>query len=243
MRIYIADDDRLVRQGLSAMILRDLSDVEIVGEAASGQAAIAEISALMPDVVITDVKMPDIDGVQLTALITKLGGGIRTIILSGHNDYDYVRQSMKNGAIDYLLKPVIKTELFSLLRSIQSHPGEHTFQHSKEIPSNVKNAQNYIKQHYAEKLTLEIVANSVHLHPSYLSELFTTHIGTSFSAYTMEIRIDRAKELLLGTQYKISSICEMVGYDMMSFSRAFKHITGVSPAQYRKSRGGIADNK
>lgn len=242
MRIYIVDDDKLIRSGLRAMIMRSIGNVEIVGEASSGKTALEEIAALLPDVVITDVKIPIINGVELTALITRMNKGIKTIVISGHDDYDYVRRSMKNGALDYLLKPIIKEELIAILKLIGAR-GESDSALSKELPNVIKSAQNYIQKHYAEKLTLEVVSSYVHLSPSYFSELFVTHVGMSFSAYTKEVRITHAKELLLGTQYKISTICEMVGYDVVSFSRAFKRITGISPAQYRKSHGIITDEE
>ena len=236
MRIYIVDDDRFIRQGLQATIMRNLENVEIVGEAADGQSAIADIAELLPDVVITDIKMPILDGVQLVALIVGLGKGIKTIVLSGYDDYAYVRQSMKNGAMDYLLKPIEPKQLFSLLKLIQYHSDGVALSTISTLPELVDNARTYIHKHYAEKLSLQVVADYVHLNSSYFSELFKTHIGKPFGAHLAEVRINHAKELLINTQYKSYEICEMVGYEeVVSFNRAFKRITGASPGDFKKS--------
>ncbi len=120
MRILIAEDDRAIQKGLSIMIDGFGNDFKVVGTAPNGQIALEVIERLKPDVLITDIKMPIMDGNELTRRLRESGIPIKIIVLSGYDNYKYVRESMKNGAVDYLLKPVENQELFELLMKVKS---------------------------------------------------------------------------------------------------------------------------
>ncbi|MGL4739041.1 MAG: response regulator [Cellulosilyticaceae bacterium] len=98
----------------------------------------------------------------------------------------------------------------------------------------IKTAQNYIQEHYAENLTLNTLADFLFIHPIYLSKLFKERTGQNFIDYLTDIRIEKAKELLTQTHFKIYDISEMVGYESSKyFSKLFKDIVGVTPKAYR----------
>ena len=99
----------------------------------------------------------------------------------------------------------------------------------------IRQAQQYVKDHYAEKIMLEDIANAVSLSPVYFSSLFKKETGQNFSAYLSEFRMDKAKELLVRSNETISAIAEQVGYvEQKYFSQQFKKIVGVKPNVYRK---------
>lgn len=98
----------------------------------------------------------------------------------------------------------------------------------------VKRATQYIAQHFSQPLTLENVANHVHLNPAYFSTLFKQHAGCSFKAYLNLVRIEEGKRLLSSTDYSIIDIAVAVGYETQSyFSKVFKRMTGLTPKQFR----------
>ena len=234
MKVFIVDDEKIIRKGISSILQQHIPSLEIIGEAADGAEALEKISANTPDIVITDVKMPTMDGVELTKELHRQHPSIKIIVLSGYDDYNYVRQSMKNGALDYLLKPIDKHEFLSLINLLvrnESEPKEQPKIDSNEL---ISNAKNYIRKHYSDDITMTQVADYVHLNPSYFSKLFRTKTGLTFSVYLTDVRISQAKQLLLNPNIKIYEVCEKVGFsDSVTFNRSFKRVVGVSPSEFR----------
>lgn len=99
----------------------------------------------------------------------------------------------------------------------------------------VAEIQNFIRQHYQENISLNMLAEQFYMHPNYLSRLFKEKTGKNFVDYLVQIRMQKVKELLKNSDYKIIEICSMVGYDNpRSFSKAFKHYAGMTPKEYRE---------
>ncbi len=110
IRILIADDHDLVRAGFRAL-LEKLDDCEVVAEADDGRQALRLVEQLRPDVVLMDVKMPSLNGLEATALITRDYPSVRVVILSMYTTEEYVIQALRAGASGYLLKDAATTEL------------------------------------------------------------------------------------------------------------------------------------
>ncbi|NEO85699.1 MAG: response regulator transcription factor [Spirulina sp. SIO3F2] len=103
IRILLADDQDLIRRGLKAL-LRVETDLEVVGEAADGQAAIAQALNLQPDIVLMDIRMPVMDGVAATQALQQQCPQVKVLVLTTFDDDDYVTRALQNGAVGYLLK-------------------------------------------------------------------------------------------------------------------------------------------
>ncbi len=119
VKIFIVDDDTVIRAGIKKVINRYLPENIVVGEAADGQEALDAITDKRPDILITDIKMPVLDGVELIRTLKNKGIGIKIIVLSGFEEYSMVRESLKNGAEDYLLKPVDTKVLIDLIKKLE----------------------------------------------------------------------------------------------------------------------------
>ena len=117
IRLLIADDHRLFRRGL-CQICEAWSDFEVVGEAENGQEAVDLARRLKPDVILMDINMPILDGVQATRLITEDNPSVRVIILTMHRQDQYVFEAMKAGARGYLLKDIDQHELAGAVRAV-----------------------------------------------------------------------------------------------------------------------------
>lgn len=117
LRVLLADDHTLVRAGLRKL-LESITDVEVVGEADDGLALLQLAEQLQPNLVLMDIAMPGLNGLETTARLTKAQPGVRVIILSMHQNEEYVRQALRNGASAYLLKDAAPLELEFALKSV-----------------------------------------------------------------------------------------------------------------------------
>jgi len=117
IRVVIADDHHLVRQGLRALLER-AGDIEVVGEAADGPEALALVERLRPDVLVLDIAMPHLNGVEAVGRLRSLGVKTRALVLSMYADEAFVRQALRNGAKGYLLKRAVAEELLLAVRAV-----------------------------------------------------------------------------------------------------------------------------
>jgi len=122
IRVLLADDHTIVRQGLK-LILAAQPDFEVVGEAANGRDAADLAEKLKPDIVLMDVQMPDLNGIEATRRMVAANSRIKVLVLSMHKEALYVREVLKAGARGYILKDAIDTELLSAMRSVARGDG------------------------------------------------------------------------------------------------------------------------
>src|SRR5690554_3218702 len=117
IRVLLADDHSLFRAGVQAL-LSNIEGVEVVGEADSGRKAIEMVRACSPDVVLMDIAMPEMNGLETTTRVTKEFPGVRVIMLSMHAGEEYVMQALRAGASGYLLKDAATSELELAVRAV-----------------------------------------------------------------------------------------------------------------------------
>ena len=117
IKVLLADDHNILRAGLKSL-LETASNIEVVGEADNGRDTVALVRQLDVDIVVMDVAMPDMNGVDATSKIVKLAPDVRVLALSGHNEGVYVKGMLEAGAKGYLLKDAATTELITALNAI-----------------------------------------------------------------------------------------------------------------------------
>ncbi len=122
IRIVLADDHSVVRQGFRR-ILEAQPDMEIVGEASNGREALEEVANLTPDVVVMDVAMPELNGIEATRRIKEATPRTRVLALSMHKDSVYVREILRAGARGYLLKDAVDEDLIAAVRAVSRGEG------------------------------------------------------------------------------------------------------------------------
>lgn len=138
LKILLVDDEDITRKGMMKIINRAQAGFEVVGEARNGLEALYSIENNPPHVVITDIQMPLMDGRELVTKLENKYPQIRKIVLSGYNDFNYVRSTMKCGAADYLLKPVDSEELINLLKKIEDDIQQEKEKRQNEIDLKIK---------------------------------------------------------------------------------------------------------
>ncbi|MER5347166.1 response regulator transcription factor [Streptomyces mirabilis] len=117
IRVVLADDQQLIRTALR-MVIADIEDVEVVGEAADGEEAVTRTEELRPDVVVMDIRMPGVDGIEATRRITTGAGESRIVVLTTFDDDDYVYGALRAGASGFLVKDMAMDDIIGAIRVV-----------------------------------------------------------------------------------------------------------------------------
>ena len=235
--VYIADDEMWVIVGLKKRIEKTGLPFQVVGEANNGVMALEEIEKKKPDILFTDIRMPGYNGLELLELLRKKELDTKVVLISGYAEFEYAQSAIRNGAYDYLLKPIDQDKLQTVLERILGDGSTESGNVQELVaPSTIRKIMDEIKEHYTENITLTGLAEKYSISVSYLSELLKEHLQLSFSEYISSKRIQKAKELLADDSLSIEQIAEQTGYnDYFYFTKVFKKNTGISPSKYRKN--------
>lgn len=253
-QVMIVDDEPGVLEQLTEYVHQADLGFHVVAKALGAEDACYYLKMIKPDLIITDIRMPVTDGLSMLRQLRAAGWTGRAAVVSGHEDFAYAQEAIRLGVSDYLLKPVFPENVRALLERIEqffrqdqttkarlrseieaeiiSEPVEKD---EPVLPSYLAQAKNYIREHYAEPLTLSHIAKIVSVNPAYLSSRFAKHCGQNFLEYLTHYRVEKARELLKNTNLQIQEIAERVGYgDVAYFNRIFRRETGRTPGAYRK---------
>src|SRR5579864_8234 len=119
IHVIVADDHTILRAGLR-MMLNATPDIEVIGEASDGKQAVAEALRLVPDVIVMDITMPECNGIEATRQVKKLLPETRVLVLTMHENEEYLFQMLRAGAAGYILKEALDTELINAIRVVYS---------------------------------------------------------------------------------------------------------------------------
>lgn len=237
LRVLLVDDEIMIREGFKRLFNWDGHDCEVVGEAADGMEALTKIDSLQPDIAIMDINIPIMNGFKVIQLARIKHPDMAFVIVSGYDDFAYCREALRLQITDYILKPVNYEEFgtcidnlkIALFRRRPVRPEER----QEERP--IQSIARYLQEHLAEDVSLSVLAEEFHMSAQYISQLFKSEIGVNFLAYLTNIRMERAKNLLLSTPLSIAEVSEQAGYgDYRVFTKAFKKSEGITPSQYRR---------
>lgn len=237
--LLIVEDEYLVRQGIRSLVDFERFQIDQINEAKDGVEAWDFIEKHQPDIVLTDINMPRMNGIQLAQLIKEAYPHIHLVFLTGYDEFDYALSAVKLGADDYLLKPFSKADIEEMLakvvKGLRKEEKEERVQRLIETKERSMLEQAIQERLGDVELTLKSLGNQLGFSPNYLSVLIKKELGISFQQYLIQERIKKAKLLLLTTDLKIYEIAEQVGFeDINYFSQRFKQIEGITPRQFKK---------
>lgn len=251
VKLILVDDEQLFLNSLARYITAHMPDFEICGCFHNGKDALAYMQTHKVDIMITDINMPEMDGLALVREAYLHFPDCTSVILSGYSEFEYARTAIKYHVSQYLLKPVDYRELKSCLEELhgihcqtaskavnsKNAHGENRPQVPSANPphsSQIQKAIQYIHQNYSKDLSRDSLASALFISPSYFSIQFKKEMGVSFMEYLTKIRITVAIELLK-SNLRINDIAERVGYrNRNRFIINFKETTGFTPSEYRK---------
>ena len=237
LRVLLVDDEIMIREGFKRLFDWEGHDCQVVGEAADGMEALAQIDTLRPDIVIMDINIPIMNGLKVIQVSRLKHPNTAFVIVSGYDDFSYCREALRLQITDYILKPVNYEEFGTCIDNLkislfQQRVAEEPEQQEERTITGITR---YLQEHLAEDVSLAVLADQFHLNPQYISQLFKSEIGVGFLAYLTNIRMEKAKKLLLSTSLPIADVAEQSGYgDYRVFTKVFKKSEGSTPSQYRR---------
>lgn len=252
-KLLIVDDEMPTLNGIHRVLNKWGQGQYEILTAENGEEAM-ELLKLHGDAIllmVSDIRMPKRDGLSLLQWLNRRGSRTLTILLSGHAEFEYARVALRNGASNYLLKPVSESVLLAaveqtLLRAEQERSDRAKIQMADQHPELfreepvvnnpcIQEAIDYVKLHLNTPLTAQKVAEQIHLNSSYFSVLFKEETGLTFTDFITKERFRKAKELLLRTDLKMYEITEQIGYQTAShFVKVFQDQEGVTPKKFRE---------
>jgi len=260
VKVVIVEDEKLLRRELSLTTPWEELGCELLGEAENGLKGLLLIKRVRPHIVITDIRMPGLDGLNMIKKARNNNYHPQVILLTGYSDFEYARSALRLGVIDYILKPVDDEQLYTLLRQIvqriedyivnnENTEGfnilkgsrlslfnEYFKPHGNNVVERyVQLAIDYIHTNYQTDIALHDTSEHLKISAGYLSRMFKECTGYTFLRYLTLFRLRQSILFLKDQHFQISEIAYKSGFlNPGYYIQLFRRHTGVTPGQYRK---------
>lgn len=249
LKLFIAEDEEIIRRGLVCTIDWLRMGAKVVGEAADGVAALKAIHEAAPDVVLTDIRMPRMDGLELARQLRREHSAARIVFLTSYADFEYAQEAVRLQAADYLLKPVDEEELAAVLRRIAADKAAipaapavpelfHEYHTGNPYVHHVLAA---IKNGYQGRLSIETLAAEQGVSVSYLSRKIKEETGKTFGTLLAQYRLQQSINLLAAGTWRVYEVAEQTGFgDYKNYCAVFKKYLHTTPKAFMQQvTGGL----
>lgn len=250
IRVLIVEDEDIIRKGIAYTMDWTGMGCVIVGEAADGREGVEKILELEPDIVMADIRMPYMDGMEMIRQ-TRDKVHYKSIILTSYAEFSYAKQAIDLKVSDYLMKPVDEDELKQVIAKITAEIArereieqlyekqntgmdmhEYYVRASQESP-HITQMIKITEERFQEKLSVEGIAEELGVSASYLSRKFKNATGLTYLDFLNKYRVQQAIRLLETGKYKVYEVSEMTGFtDYKHFNTVFKRYTNQSPKEF-----------
>ena len=248
LKVLVVEDEEMIRKGIVLAVDWAALDCVVVGEASNGAQALEAVERYDPSLIITDLKMPVMDGLEMLRQLRERGNNAFVIILTAYDSFAYAQTALRLGAVDFLLKPFHDGELeqaVTRLKQRMDRAGQGGEKGPAPLPlpelkkgdksKYVLEAMAYIGEHYHEpNIGVAAIAQHLGISEGHLSHTFKKETDYTLLNYLTRYRVHRATELLRDCRQKVYEVAEQVGYrDIAYFSATFKKLVGMSPSEYQ----------
>ncbi|WP_106768111.1 response regulator transcription factor [Paenibacillus faecalis] len=259
IKVLLVDDEAPILNNLNKVIPWKDMGMEVVGLARSGMDALEIAKEHDPDLVLSDIRMPLMDGLTFITKLRENGSTAEIFLLTGYQEFEYAREAIKLRVKDYISKPIHYFELEERIREIgeeirkkqlkekylktvsliESEPDPDTV---KKTPEQLMtSALDYINTNLGADLGIEELSDYLGISSSYFCLLFKNHVGFTFVEYLTKQRMEAAKFLLTNSDKNIAQIGAFVGYhERRYFTKVFQKSTGMTPSEFREVCGSTS---
>lgn len=248
--VVFVDDNPLILQSLRHSIPLESLGYQLAGAFTNSSEAFAFCCENRPQMLITDIKMPGMSGLELIERLQTVYSNFSSIVITGYDEFAYAQKALRLGAIDIILKPIDDESLIAALRrasglrdasthsaetaAVAADSGFHALDPEIQTTAAVRRALDYLQDHLSEKTSLAELADYAGLSSAHLSKLLKKETGMNFVDINNRMRVEKAITLLTDGRYKVYEISNMVGIDNYAyFYQIFKKVTGKSPKEYQ----------
>lgn len=256
-KVLIVEDEDIIRRGLVFSLHWDDLDCAVVADCANGEEGVLAIRRYNPDIVITDISMPVMDGLKMIQNTYEMYE-YAAIILSGYSDFEYAQSAIRYGVLGYLLKPLRKQELREAVerakkecqrrdfyKSHQSQPLRLAEDFIKEFRTSysgndkvVHQMMDFVTVHYQQKILMSDLQKELNYSDTFLNKKFKEAIGTTFMEYVNRYRIRQAIDMMSEQNMTLQDIAWKCGIgEYKYFNIVFKKYLGCSPREYMSDMG------
>jgi len=254
LKVLIVEDEDIIRKGLAYTIDWLSIGYVLCGEAANGEEGLCKIRELKPDVVIADIMMPKLNGIEMIRL-AKEEVRFQSIILTSYAEFEYARQALELRAFEYLMKPVSVVELKEVMvklhdQILEDNEKELLYKQKNQGMDiyNLSSCDNYknpyvvkaiekMKKDFTDKISIESIAEELGVSISYLSRKFKEETGHTYLDFLNLYRVQQAIKLLDEGIYRVYQVSDMTGFtDYKHFCTVFKRYTNSSPTDFIKNK-------
>jgi len=243
IKILVVEDETLLRNHLIKLIKSiNCIPIQIIGDTTNGVEAYKIIEKELPDLVISDIKMPGGDGLTLAKKVHDNYPTIKFVILSGYDEFSYAQTALRSDVKEYLLKPIdkelFKNTILNISNQIFSENETFVINNSSQDKKQMCDfIINYLDNNFNKDISIADLSVKCGFTQEYLGKIFKKYTNQTISQYIINLRVKEAEKLLIKyPNMEIYRVAELVGYKENSFyfSRIFKNKTGIQHSEYRK---------
>lgn len=261
IRVLLVEDEAIIRRLIACTTDWTSLGCTLAGEAENGAQGLEMIRTLAPQLVISDIRMPEMDGIEMLRR-GRQEARFESILLTGYAEFSYARDAISLGAVDYILKPIDENRLYEAigravarileheeyltLKDGAKHAPMQTFDQTLSACTDpyVRRALRDMNERFREHLSVEALAERLNISAGYLARRFKAETGMTFGTALQRLRVQKAVSLMDSGMLRIYEIAEEVGYsNYKRFCEVFKQTTGHTPTEYAAFLGRFEDKK
>lgn len=246
--VVIVDDNSIALKAITTTTDWEKLRCRVIGTATDGASGLELVKKHSPDILITDIRMPGYDGLQMVRLLRERNDDVIVIIISGYDDFTYARTAMQLGVEDYLLKPLSKEAIENALASVIAKHEKKPSGDKEENPIReelqaidskaetysliVRDAIRFLDQNISQNISQQDIATRANVTQWYFSRLFKRETGIGFSRYVTLKKMNQAMLLLENPRNKATEVAWNLGFrDYSYFFHVYKKVFGHAPTE------------
>ncbi|HWR11852.1 MAG TPA: response regulator [Rectinemataceae bacterium] len=249
LRLLIIDDESAIRAGISAYFPWSSLGIEVAATCQDGLEALAVMEKATFDLILCDIRMPRMDGIQFAEKVRERGYPCDIVFISAYKDFAYAKKAIELGAREYIVKPAGFDELNEVFSKIakeravsaeraanaeRNASAEPDRQESPVPTASLAERATRLFERDLVNISLPSIASKLNMSPNYLSAKLHQETGKTFSELLLDARMKKAERLLANPANRVGAISALVGYaNTKSFIRAFRLYFGSSPTAFR----------
>lgn len=233
-KLIIVDDEKYILEGLKNVINWNGLGFSVVGAFSDGEEALEYVSINNIDVVLSDIRMPKMDGITFITELRRRGNTeVEVVFLSGYSDFKYAQKAISLSACEYILKPSSPDTIIGVFNKVKKRLDQRSFASKSAVSSKInlnvsedsrqavlcRQIINYLEDNYMLPLTVQTIASEFIISPNYLGKIFYECTGRRVKDYLNDIRMEHATALLETGRYKIYEVAELVGFKNYDYFR------------------------